>query len=151
APGSFSTFGQLERGELESLFAEIERDLAAYPPPERVAKRYYLDGIRRRLLADEASPNPPCVALNAHLRLFPNRDVPTCQLTTRRVGNLVAQPFAEVGRSRLAAEQRAWVRRCPGCWAECEVVPNAIYSGDLLMKAVRAQREMTRPRSVSVS
>jgi hypothetical protein len=39
----------------------------------------------------------------------------------------------------VADRQRAWVRKCPGCWAECEVVPNALYSGDLL-RAVVARR-----------
>ena len=150
-PGSFSTFGAFERGELASLFGEIERDLAAYPAPERAAKRYYLDGIRSRLLDGEASPNPPCVALNAHLRLFPNGDVPTCQFNTHRVGNLTRQSFAELWASETANEQRRWVHACPGCWAECEVLPNAIYSGDLLLRMVDAARNTKRPRTVSVS
>jgi MoaA/NifB/PqqE/SkfB family radical SAM enzyme len=79
------------------------------------------------------------VALGAHLRLFPNGDVPTCQFNTRRVGNLATQPFAELWNSDEAAKQRSWVRKCPGCWAECEVLPSAIYSGDLL-RMVRATR-----------
>jgi hypothetical protein len=37
-----------------------------------------------------------------------------------------------VWRSLRADEQRDWVRQCPGCWAECEVVPNAIYTLDLI-------------------
>jgi Fe-coproporphyrin III synthase len=151
APGSFTTFGQLERPELEALFDELERDLDHYPAPERAAKRYYLAGIRGRLLDGAPSPNPRCVALNAHLRLFPNGDVPTCQFNTRRVGNLTSQSFEEIWRSEAVAQQRRWVRACPGCWAECEVLPNAIYSGDLLLKVVRQARTMTRPRSVSVS
>jgi MoaA/NifB/PqqE/SkfB family radical SAM enzyme len=139
APGAFSTFGDLGRGELERLFGQIERDLADYPLPDRAAKRYYLDGIRSRLLDNEGSPNPRCVALGAHLRLFPNGDVPTCQFNTKRVGNLATQSFEEVWASETTREQRAWVRSCPGCWAECEVLPNAIYSGDLL-RVVAAQR-----------
>jgi hypothetical protein len=45
------------------------------------------------------------------------------------------QRFSEVWNSLLAAQQRGWVRRCPGCWAECEVLPNAFYSLDLLRTA----------------
>jgi MoaA/NifB/PqqE/SkfB family radical SAM enzyme len=138
-PGSFATFGDLDRACLSTLFDQIEEDLADYPLPERVAKRYYLDGIRGRLLQDQHRPSPPCVALGAHLRLFPNGDVPTCQFNTRRVGNLRATSFAQLWQGEQAVRQRAWVRRCPGCWAECEVVPNALYSGDLL-RVVRTAR-----------
>jgi MoaA/NifB/PqqE/SkfB family radical SAM enzyme len=131
APGSFSTFGELGEAELDRLFAELERDLVDYPLPERLAKRYYLDGIRGRLREGRAEPNPPCVALGAHLRLFPNGDVPTCQFNTHRVGNLASHSFDEVWNGPSIARQRRWVKACPGCWAECEVLPNAIYSGDL--------------------
>jgi hypothetical protein len=137
APGAFVPFGDdLGAGELDRLFDELERDLDDYPLPERLAKRYYLDGIRGRLRQNRAWPNPPCVALGAHLRLFPNGDVPTCQFNTRRVGNLSQQPFAQLWHSEEIARQRRWVKACPGCWAECEVLPNALYSGDLL-RAVR--------------
>jgi len=132
APGGFATFTELAKDELGALFDEIERDLEDQPLPERVAKRYYLDGIRGRLLRGEASPNPPCVALGAHMRLFPNGDVPTCQFNTKRVGNLRQQSFADLWSGAPAEAQRAWVRKCQGCWAECEVLPSAIYSGDLL-------------------
>jgi len=140
SPGAFATFGDLGRDDLETLFDEIERDLDDYPLPDRLAKRYYLDGIRGRLLDSEASPRPRCVALGAHLRLLPNGDVPTCQFNTRRVGNLASQPFAEVWASDSARKQRAWVRECAGCWAECEVLPNALYSGDLLRVARAGRR-----------
>jgi MoaA/NifB/PqqE/SkfB family radical SAM enzyme len=140
SPGAFSTFGDLGRDDLGALFDEIERDLPDYPLPDRVAKRYYLDGIRSRLLAGEATPRPRCVALGAHLRLYPNGDVPTCQFNSRRVGNLAREPFAEVWGRESTEKQRAWVRDCPGCWAECEVLPNALYSGDLLRAAVRGRR-----------
>lgn len=31
-----------------------------------------------------------------------------------------------------AAAQREWVDACGGCWAECEVMPSALYSGDIV-------------------
>ena len=139
APGGFSTFGDIAVAELAALFDEIERDLGALPFPERVAKRYYLDGIRGRLLEHRASPNPRCVALGAHLRLYPNGDVPTCQFNSARVGNLTHQSFDELWASPTAETQRRWVSNCPGCWAECEVLPNALYSGDLL-RALRPRK-----------
>jgi len=136
-PGAFTTYGQLSREALTTLFEEVDRDTAAYPWPERLAKQYYLDGIRSRLLDQVPSPNPPCVALGAHLRLYPNGDVPTCQFNSHRVGNLSETPFDEVWQSGKTDQQRTWVRECPGCWAECEVVPSALYSGDLLLRKLR--------------
>lgn len=74
------------------------------------------------------------------MRLFPNGDVPTCQFNSRIVGNLRAASFAEVWGSAQATEQRDWVRRCPGCWAECEVLPSAVYTGALARHAVSEPR-----------
>jgi MoaA/NifB/PqqE/SkfB family radical SAM enzyme len=139
AAGSFTTFGDLGADVLGDLFAEIDRDLERYPLHLRVAKRYYLEGIRSRLLHHKGSPNPPCVALGAHLRMYPNGDVPTCQFNSRRVGNLATEGFADVWSGPAIERQRKWVRDCAGCWAECEVLPNALYSGDLL-RAVRSAR-----------
>lgn len=130
--GGFSTFGTFTAEQLGELIAEAESDLPHYPFLERLAKRYYLRGIANRLLRHQGKPNPPCVALNAHLRLFPNGDVPTCQFNGKVVGNLRRQSFSDVWESALARQQREWVRRCPGCWAECEVLPSAVYSADLL-------------------
>jgi MoaA/NifB/PqqE/SkfB family radical SAM enzyme len=145
APGAFTTFGELGKQALAGLFDEIEQDLAEQPLGHRLAKRYYLDGIRGRLLQGHDQPNPPCVALGAHMRLFPNGDVPTCQFNTHTVGNLRTQTFAQLWASAAAEQQRAWVRRCPGCWAECEVLPSAIYSGDLL-RVVRGRARAAADR-----
>lgn len=136
AIGDFTTFGRFQRDAIVRLWDEVEADVATWPWPERLAKLYYLRGIRHRVLHANGTPNPPCVALNAHLRLLPNGDVPTCQFNTRIVGNLRRQRFAEVWASQAATNQRAWVRKCPGCWAECEVLPSAIYTGDLLWEAI---------------
>lgn len=139
--GQFFTYGEFTDDHLRELLDEVERDLDDFPFADRMAKRYYLRGIRNRLLREDGEPNPKCVALNAHLRMLPNGDVPTCQFNTKRVGNLRDQTFAEVWSqaNERAARQRDWVAKCPGCWAECEVLPSAIYTGDLA-------RELYRPR-----
>lgn len=131
APGDFTTFGAFQKSEISRLWREVEADVAGWPLLERVAKSYYIKGIRNRVLHGEGDPNPPCVALNAHLRMLPNGDVPTCQFNTGRVGNLRRQSFEEVWFGDRIRRQRAWVKRCAGCWAECEVLPSAIYTGDL--------------------
>ena len=131
AIGAFSTFGRFPPAAIARLWDEVEEDVRAWPLLDRLAKRYYIRGIRNRVLHGDGTPNPPCVALNAHLRILPNGDVPTCQFNTRMVGSFRRQSFHEIWASQAARRQRDWVRRCPGCWAECEVLPNAVYTGDL--------------------
>jgi MoaA/NifB/PqqE/SkfB family radical SAM enzyme len=116
-------------------FARRElRHLAALRDPVlRVGKRYYVRGLLSRLLHEPSpSPKPPCVALRSHLRILPDGRVPVCQFNTETVGNLLHQSMDELWHAEETRRQRAWVDACPGCWAECEVMPSAIYSGDLL-------------------
>lgn len=99
----------------------------------RWGKRYYLRGLRARLAGERnARPRPPCVALRSHIRLLPDGGVPVCQFNTEQVGNLLHQSLDEVWHSAAARSSRSWVDKCPGCWAECEVMPNALFTGDLL-------------------
>jgi MoaA/NifB/PqqE/SkfB family radical SAM enzyme len=101
--------------------------------PTRIGKRYYLRGLLARLRGDpHPRPHPKCVALRSHLRLLPDGSVPVCQFNTEKVGNLLEQSFEEVWYGTPAGSSRRWVDNCPGCWAECEVIPSALYSGDLL-------------------
>lgn len=98
-----------------------------------LAKRYYLRGLAARLRGDrDARPRPRCVALRSHLRLLPDGGVPVCQFNGERVGRLPHQRVKDLWAGEPARAARAWVDACPGCWAECEVVPNALYSGDIL-------------------
>lgn len=102
-------------------------------PLLRIGKRYYLRGLVQRLeAAGAARPRPRCVALRSHLRLLPDGSVPVCQFNTERVGNLLHQSFDAIWHGAATRAQRAWVDACTGCWAECEVVPNALYSGDIV-------------------
>ncbi len=112
---------------------ELRRARNLRDPAVRLGKRYYLRGLLARLREEvDARPRPPCVALRSHLRLLPDGRVPVCQFNTETVGNLATQSYDEVWLGKAATESRQWVDDCPGCWAECEVMPNAIYSGDLL-------------------
>jgi MoaA/NifB/PqqE/SkfB family radical SAM enzyme len=105
--------------------------------PTRIGKRYYLRGLLARLRGDpRPRPRPKCVALRSHLRLLPDGSVPVCQFNTEKVGNLLHQSWEEVWHGAPARSSRRWVDDCPGCWAECEVIPSALYSGDLLVHLV---------------
>lgn len=105
----------------------------------RFGKTYYLKGLLARLRGDDPQPSPTCVALRSHLRILPDGNVPVCQFNTQVVGNLKTQTFDEVWRSAEATRSRKWIDACPGCWAECEVIPNAIYTADLLLYHFRGR------------
>lgn len=105
----------------------------------RIGKRYYLKGLLSRLRGDRSpGPKPRCVALRSHIRLLPDGRVPVCQFNTETVGNLLTSSLHEVWASAQAKESRQWVDACPGCWAECEVMPSAIYTGDIARPSFRA-------------
>jgi MoaA/NifB/PqqE/SkfB family radical SAM enzyme len=125
---------------------ELRRVRTLRDPAVRLGKRYYLRGLLARLREEvDARPRPPCVALRSHLRLLPDGRVPVCQFNTETVGNLATQSFDEVWRGERATESRQWVDDCPGCWAECEVMPNALYSADLLVARLAAPSRRVRP------
>jgi MoaA/NifB/PqqE/SkfB family radical SAM enzyme len=150
--GGFEAFGRIPPGEIVALLDAAIDDLRDLPLPVRIAKRYYLEGIRNRLLGGRAEPNPACVALASHLRMLPDGDVPTCQFNTMRAGNLRRQSFRELWEGAAARRQRDWVGACPGCWAECEVLPSALFTGDLLLprrRSKRASREAVRTPATS--
>lgn len=122
---------------LEFTAAEQAR-AKALKAPLRWGKQYYLTGLADRLAnRPDPRPAPRCAALRNHLRLLPDGSVPVCQFNTSRVGNLLEQSLAEVMGGEEATRGRAWVDRCAGCWAECEVIPSALYSGDLLTWPLR--------------
>jgi MoaA/NifB/PqqE/SkfB family radical SAM enzyme len=130
----------------------VEDELARVPKlrsrTTRIGKRYYLSGLLSRLKgAREPAPKPPCVALRSHIRLLPDGRVPVCQFNTETVGSLVTSSFEEVWGGEAAGSSRQWVDRCPGCWAECEVMPSAIYTGDIARLPFGAPAE---PSSSSV-
>jgi MoaA/NifB/PqqE/SkfB family radical SAM enzyme len=102
-------------------------------PALRIGKRYYLRGLLARLKNQpDPQPHPPCVALRSHIRLLPDGRVPVCQFNTETVGNLLTQSFEQVWHGQPARGSRKWVDACPGCWAECEVMPSALYTGSFL-------------------
>ena len=62
--------------------------------------------------------------------------MPTCQFNTNAAGNLRDEKFKDLWESANVQKQREWVSKRPGCWAECEVLLSAIYTGDLLKKTL---------------
>jgi MoaA/NifB/PqqE/SkfB family radical SAM enzyme len=116
---------------------ELARSASIKSAALRLGKRYYLRGLLARLRGEQSpKPQPPCVALRSHIRLLPDGRVPVCQFNTETVGDLTKQSLEELWDHPTTRASRAWVDACPGCWAECEVMPSAIYTGDVLRAAL---------------
>lgn len=98
---------------------------------EQVVDNYFMKGLYRRMVEGRGAGGPKCVALNNHLRLLPNGDVPICLHNGKIVGNLRSTPFRDVWFGSDIAADRAWVAGCPGCWVSCETSVSAIYTGDI--------------------
>jgi MoaA/NifB/PqqE/SkfB family radical SAM enzyme len=73
---------------------------------------------------------------------MPNGHIPVCQFNTTPVGNLRHQTFDEIWFGEGMEKHRDWVKNCPGCWAECEVLPNAFYSGDIFKYLLLGNRRL---------
>lgn len=117
--------------QLQYIFDQLDRRDAIHDIPEWIVQRYYLHGLKNRLLHGIESPKPTCIELHDHMRLMPNGDVMTCVYYPNVVGNLRSQSLRDVWFGKAIEPQREIVKKCVGCWAGCEVKPNAIYTGDI--------------------
>ncbi|MGB8644906.1 MAG: radical SAM protein [Anaerolineae bacterium] len=118
--------------QLNYIFDQLDRRDGIHDIPEWMVQRYYLHGLKNRLVNHVEQPKPSCIELHNHMRLMPNGDVMTCVYFPNVVGNLRKQTLQEVWYGEAIAPQRKIVKKCVGCWAGCEVKPNAIYSGDIV-------------------
>ncbi|MBN2435938.1 MAG: radical SAM protein [Spirochaetes bacterium] len=128
----FKTVAKIGSDKLINLFNEVQDGLKGASLGHRILKKYYYNGMYNRLIKDFDSPNPKCAALGAHMRIFPDGSVPVCQFNSTIIGNLAKDGFDKVWNSEKVYASRNWVKNCKGCWAECEVLPSAFYSGDIL-------------------
>jgi MoaA/NifB/PqqE/SkfB family radical SAM enzyme len=131
-PARSFTYDESFTAALDRFLTDLMRNLPGENRMVRTSKQYYLNGIRNRLVLGRFRPNPPCTALYGHLRINPDGSVPVCMHNSNPVGNLARSGFEPVWFGNAAAVQRRWVNECPGCWAGCEVLPNAVYSGSIL-------------------
>jgi len=94
---SFQTFGKFSEEKLTKFMKILLEDGKKINNiQEPIVDRYHLKGLYNRMVKSRHSPNPKCVALNNHLRLLPNGDVPVCIYNGRVVGNLRKQSFKSI-------------------------------------------------------
>jgi len=144
--GTFSPLAKLEPDDIERLLEAMEASEEGADVFTRTTKAFYRKGLRDRLTGQPTAPLP-CAALGRHLRLYPDGSVPVCQFNPAKAGNLVRQNLSELLESPRAKEWKAWVDSCAGCWAECEVLPSAIYSGALWRKEQANAPQPTKSRT----
>lgn len=131
--GDFNIFASFSKEDLKDVLKRLINDVQKNKNfAERLIKRYYLQGAYNRLISGKAYPSPECVALKVHLRILPNGDVPICLYNSHIVGNLRRQPFKKIWFGPEIEKYRQAVKNCPICWAECEIGPNAVYTGDII-------------------
>lgn len=142
------TFDDFSKSQLQDIFAGLDKGTGSLV--ETMVQRYYLKGLQNRLLWGVQSPKPRCVALYNHLRLLPDGNVTICVYNPTVVGNLVDQTIDEIWFGTSIDRFRREVDECPGCWAGCEVKPNAVYSGDIVRALVEPLVSAFRPVTSSL-
>lgn len=106
---------------------------------EQIVDNYFMKGLYRRFIEGRGGGGPSCVALNSHLRLLPNGDVPICLHNGKVVGNLRTTSFRDLWFGSTIAADRKWVADCSGCWVSCETSVSAIYTGDIWKGLLRSR------------
>ena len=128
-----STFSEFSRKSLLDFFEKAFKDVKNISNfTEKLVKKYYLKGLYNRLILHKHVPNPKCTALRSHIRVLPNGDIPTCLYYPNVVGNLLNDNFTKIWFDAEARKMRKVVDKCSGCWAGCEVIPSAIYTGSII-------------------
>ncbi len=130
-----------KKDEIKALYERIERHRKKQRQRNKlfsvdnlwtVIEKSVLLGSKNRILESRAFPNPDCLAMFFYLRFLPDGRVMPCTMKPKAIGNLKEKTFTKIWKSKAAACMRSEVRKCPGCWVECDIVPNIAYSLDVI-------------------
>ncbi|OGW75398.1 MAG: hypothetical protein A2Z72_03025 [Omnitrophica bacterium RBG_13_46_9] len=116
---------------IEEYYRKQDRQKKAFLHPGnlwRVLEKYILTGSKNRVIKGRAFPNPACLAMFFYLRLLPDGVVMPCTLKPKPIGNLKNQTFSSLWGSEAAHKMRSEIKNCKGCWVECDITPNIVYS-----------------------
>jgi len=126
------TFYRLHRQLKRSAGRELRKDFFSSLLRD-VSEEYLNEGGRNRALRGVSSPHPPCTAMFTHFRLSAPGEVFACSaFRDRPAGNVKDRPFREIWRGKDADELRKTVKRCKGCWIECDINPSIFFSGNII-------------------
>jgi len=97
-----------------------------------LVEKFLWEGSKQRALKKPPYLNVPCQAAFLYFRLMPNGDVMPCTLKPVVMGNLKKDKFSDFWYSKKADDFRnKEVKHCAGCWVECDIVSNFVYSTKL--------------------
>ena len=102
-----------------------------------LVEKFLREGERKRILKEPGIVNLPCLAGFLYLRLLPNGDIMPCTILSEIMGNIKEKSFSEIWHSEEADSIRNKVKRCRGCWVECDIVSNFVYSDYVLKYFIR--------------
>ena len=102
-----------------------------------LVEKYLLKEQRKRILKKTNPVNLPCMAGFLYFRLMPDGNVMPCTMIPHTIGNIKEKSFSEIWFSEKANMIRKQIKNCPGCWVECDIVANFIYSDYILFSFAR--------------
>lgn len=131
-------FKDLNKDKLDRLLKKILEERQDYESfTERLIRKYYITGVRNRLIMEKKYPNPRCVSLYDHVRLDPDGNILICRSDLTAAGNAAKDGFRKVWYGTRTNELRELVDHCQRCWYACESIPNGIYTWDVFAYQLR--------------
>lgn len=102
-----------------------------------LVEKFLREGERKRILKEPGIVNLPCLAGFLYFRLLPDGDIRSCTMLSESMGNIKEKSFSEIWYSEKVDSIRKKVKSCLGCWVECDIVSNFVYSDYILKYFVR--------------
>ncbi|MBU0951908.1 MAG: radical SAM protein [Elusimicrobia bacterium] len=132
----------LSEAEIIKLYSEIFNISNTKAKPKGITDVNYLwhlvekflwEGSKNRILKQGKITSIPCQAAFLYFRLMPNGDVVPCTLKPVVLGNIKKESFSDFWYSKKSDEfRKREVKACSGCWVECDIVSNFVYSPSIL-------------------
>ena len=127
-----SAYRKFTHSQLLSIFRQIRQDRRQDNIIRDLINRFYMEGLENRLLHHKYEPTFKCTALRNYFRLLPDGNIVTCIVHNNPITNLRQKGFFDIWFTEELNRSREKVKACSGCWFGCEVVPNAVYTGNII-------------------
>ncbi|OGS20848.1 MAG: hypothetical protein A3J83_06475 [Elusimicrobia bacterium RIFOXYA2_FULL_40_6] len=134
----FKLCSDYTREEIEKIYDEIQgtlwknkkfRGITDVNYIWHLVEEFLVQGSKNRALKIGNTSNAPCLAAFLYFRLMPNGDVMPCTLKPMVLGNLRNETFSSIWYSKeTQLVRKNEIKTCPGCWVECDIVSNFVYS-----------------------